>query len=344
MDPNRPRIEPSVAPRAAAPPLPPLDEPALPPQPVLHLARPTLFARVRHALLWGFLALFLLALVPPGAVLAMRWFPPPTSSFMLRSEVQPVAYHWVPRERIPETLRLAVVAAEDQKFWTHWGFDFIAIAEALEHNEKSKRTRGASTITQQTAKNLFLWPSRSWVRKGLEVTFTLLLEGLWSKDRILEVYLNIAEFGPGIYGVDAAAQKFFNKPADKLTPTETAQLAAVLPNPRKWHVDRPGPYVQARVDWILVHIGQRPRFSVFPEPEPEMAPAEPGVELPGEAAPADATPDQEMPVAPDDEQPATEDEPAADAAAPDETPAEEAEPPPPEPEPAAPAEAPRYAP
>src|SRR6185503_14738792 len=113
-------------------------------------------------------------------------------------------------------LRDGAVAAEDQKFFTHWGFDFMAIAEALEHNEKSKRKRGASTISQQVAKNLFLWPSRSYLRKGLEVSFTVLIELCWSKERILEVYLNIAEFGPGVFGVEAAAQKFFGKASAQL--------------------------------------------------------------------------------------------------------------------------------
>lgn len=342
MDPNRPRIAPSVVPRADAPTPPPAphDETALPPREVLHLARPSLFRRVRRALLWMLLALFVLALMPPAIVLALRWWAPPTTSFMLRSEVQPVAYHWVPRERIPESLRVAVVAAEDQKFWTHWGFDFIAIAEALEHNEKSKRKRGASTITQQTAKNLFLWPSRSWLRKGLEVSFTLLLEGLWPKERILEVYLNVAEFGPGIYGVEAAAQTFFKKPAEKLTATETAQLAAVLPNPKKWRADAPGPYVQSRVDWILVHTGQRPRFSAFPEPEEPVLGGEDMPDEDAEAAPASETPAAEMPAAPESEQPA-EDEGTPDTVPLEQAPATEAEPPP---EPAAPTEPPRYAP
>jgi monofunctional biosynthetic peptidoglycan transglycosylase len=346
MDPNRPRVAPSVVPRADAPPPAPHDEMPPPLEP-LHRAGPSWFGRVRRALLWMLLALFVLALMPPAIVLALRWWAPPTTSFMLRSEVQPVAYHWVPRQRIPESLRRAVVAAEDQKFWTHWGFDFIAIAEALEHNETSKRTRGASTITQQTAKNLFLWPGRSWLRKGLEVSFTLLLEGLWPKERILEVYLNIAEFGPGIYGVEAAAQRLFKKPADKLTPVETAHLAAVLPNPRKWHADRPGPYVQSRVDWILVHTGQRPRFSAFPEPEPE-APAVSGEEMPDAgAAPAPEMPDttEAMPVAPESEQPADDDTPEAvppeEAPTTEEAPSAESQPPP---DPAAPAEAPRYAP
>jgi monofunctional biosynthetic peptidoglycan transglycosylase len=254
---------------------------------------------LRRGLLWTFLVLLLLALVPPGAVLALRWKNPSTTAFMLQSPTQPVQYRWVPAAQIPETLRLAAIAAEDQKFRTHWGFDFIAIAEALEHNEKSTKKRGASTITQQTAKNLFLWPSRSWVRKGLEVTFTLLLEGLWSKDRILEVYLNVAEFGPGIYGAGAAAQAFFHKPAAEMTPAESALLAAVLPNPRKWRADHPGPYLESRVDWILAQIGQPPRYATVPEFEPE-APASgedaepaPVQTAPPETAPPEGAPPQE---------------------------------------------------
>jgi monofunctional glycosyltransferase len=332
MDPHRPRIEPSLTPAAGADsPREPAPEPAIPAhraRPVLHRHPRTAWQRIRRGLLWLFLTLGLLALVPPGVVLWLRWNPPPTSAFMIQSPVQPVAYQWVPRTRIPESLRDAVVAAEDQKFWTHWGFDFIAIAEALEHNEKSRRKRGASTISQQTAKNLFLWPSRSWLRKGLEVSFTLLLEGLWPKERILEVYLNIAEFGPGVYGVEAAAQKFFRKSADQLSPAETAQLAAVLPNPRKWLADRPGPYVQSRVDWILIHTGHAPRFSAPPAVRTEEPPLEPGADAP-DAMTGDA-PADEMPSAPEaasiDDEPAAEpdSDAAPDAPAPEDEPADPA--------------------
>lgn len=301
MNENRPRIPPSLAPRdgpVADEPRPEAPAPSAPPpesRPPRRIGR-----IVGRTLLWTFIALFVLALVPPGYVLWLRWHAPPTSAFMLQSEVQPVQYHFVPASQIPEPMRLAVVTSEDQKFYTHWGFDFIAIAEALEHNEKSKKKRGASTISQQTAKNLFLWPSRSWVRKGLEVTFTLLLEGLWPKDRILEVYLNIAEFGPGIYGVEAASQTYFHKPAADMTPTECARLAAVLPNPRKWHPDHPGPYVQSRVDWILGQLGYRPKepepeqveiVPSEPQPEPEGGPEEgPEPETPPETPPSDAAP------------------------------------------------------
>lgn len=224
---------------------------------------------------WVLLLCFLLlVLAPPAAVVAMRWLPPPASAFMLQSPVKPVEYVWVPAAHHPQALRDAVIAAEDQKFFTHHGFDFEAIEKALAHNQKSKRKRGASTITQQVAKNLFLWPSRSYLRKGLEVTFTVLLELAWPKERILEVYLNIAEFGPGVYGVEAAARRFFERSAQELSPAQSARLAAVLPNPRKWRADRPGPYVQARADWILAQIGYGP--VELPEPEPtEPIPSEP---------------------------------------------------------------------
>ena len=151
---------------------------------------------------------------------------------------------------------LAVIAAEDQNFAEHFGFDWKAIEKALEHNERSRRKRGASTLSQQTAKNLFLWSSRSWVRKGFEVWFTLLLEAGWSKRRILEVYLNIVEFGDGIYGVEAASQHYFRKPAQRLRPAEAALLAAVLPNPRRFKVSSPSPYVLGRQAWILGQMQQ----------------------------------------------------------------------------------------
>jgi len=273
MKPQPPRVPPSLSPR---------DEPIdlilnATPEPPFQPKRKSPWRWVWRA----FLLLFVLFLTPPAVVLALRWYPPPTSAFMIQSEVQPVKYQWVPASRIPQTLRDGAVAAEDQKFHTHWGFDFMAIAEALEHNEKSKKKRGASTITQQTAKNLFLWPSRSYLRKGLEVTFTLLLELELPKERILEIYLNIAEFGPGVYGVQAAAQEFFGKNAEDLTPLETSRLIAVLPNPRKWSAKRPGSYVQSRVDWIMVQIGHGPPVPEVPEgselPPGEM-PAEPGFE------------------------------------------------------------------
>jgi monofunctional biosynthetic peptidoglycan transglycosylase len=148
-----------------------------------------------------------------------------------------------------------VIAAEDQKFAEHFGFDWQAIEKALEQNSRSKKTKGASTLSQQTAKNLFLWSGRTWLRKGVEAYFTVLLEALWPKRRILETYLNVAEFGDGIYGVEAAAQRYFRKPASRLNGSEAALLAAVLPSPRRYRVTAPNAYVRSRQQWILNQMG-----------------------------------------------------------------------------------------
>jgi monofunctional biosynthetic peptidoglycan transglycosylase len=159
-------------------------------------------------------------------------------------------------DQISPAMGVAVIAAEDQKFAEHFGFDWQAIEKALEHNWRNTRTKGASTLTQQTAKNLFLWSDRSWPRKGLEAYFTVLLEALWPKRRILETYLNVAEFGDGVYGVEAAAQKYFRKPASRLNGSEAALLAAVLPSPRNYKVNAPSAYVRERQQWILNQMGQ----------------------------------------------------------------------------------------
>ncbi|HET7854731.1 MAG TPA: monofunctional biosynthetic peptidoglycan transglycosylase, partial [Candidatus Methylomirabilis sp.] len=167
--------------------------------------------RFRKVLAWVLLAALVFTIVP---VLALRWVAPPTSAFMLRRSITnlvsrqsvPTRYRWTGWAQISPSMRVAVVAAEDQKFPRHWGFDFESIAEAIEDHGPRRRARGASTITQQVARNLFLWPGRSYVRKGLEAYFTALLELFWPKRRILEVYLNIAEFGDGTYGVDAASK------------------------------------------------------------------------------------------------------------------------------------------
>ena len=167
-------------------------------------------------------------------------------------------YAWRPRTQISPNLPIALVAAEDQKFPFHHGFDFEAIDKAMAHNRHSRRVRGASTISQQVAKNLFLWSGRSYVRKGLEVWYTVLIELCWPKQRIIEVYANIAEFGDGVYGAQAAAQAFFHKPAARLSLAESARLAAVLPNPKKYSAERPGSYVQRRARWIerqVRHLG-----------------------------------------------------------------------------------------
>ena len=191
---------------------------------------------------------------------ALRWINPPYTAFMAEAQLGAWVGHepkyqfrhrWVDLDAISPNLPLAVVASEDQKFPEHWGFDVEAIEKAYSLNEHSHKVRGASTISQQVAKNLYLWSGRSYFRKGLEVWFTLLIEALWPKRRILEIYLNVAEFGLGIYGAEAAAQRFFHKPAARLTRSEAAVLAAVLPNPEHYSAAAPGRYVEQRRDWIL---------------------------------------------------------------------------------------------
>ena len=221
------------------------------------MARGGILRRVRNALLWTAAAFVAGSVL---SVLAMRWVPPVTSAFMVGSVVAAwkdgdfgyrVDYRWTPYARISRHAKLAVIAAEDQKFAVHPGFDFESIDQALRDRERGKRVRGASTISQQVAKNLFLWKGQTWVRKGLEAWFTLLIEGLWPKQRILEVYLNVAEFGPGVYGVGAAAPRFFRKEPARLSRNEAALLAAVLPNPRRFRVQRPSAYVLRRQGWIV---------------------------------------------------------------------------------------------
>lgn len=201
----------------------------------------------------------LLLLVLPLVYFAVfRFVPVPFTSFMVQGSVtgllekQPytLRHDWVPLAEISPRLQRAVIASEDQKFLEHYGLDIEAMQKALAHNKRSKRIRGGSTISQQTAKNLFLWPGRSYVRKGLEAYLAVLMEAVWSKERILEVYLNSAEFGRGIYGAEAAAQFWFHKPAAKLSAREAALLAAVLPAPRKRNPAKPSGYVSRRAAWI----------------------------------------------------------------------------------------------
>ena len=212
-------------------------------------------ARLRRACLaLGFLGLA----VPLLAVLTLRWVPPPTTAFMVRSAHAgadapgwaAAGYRWTAWEDIAPHAALAVIASEDQRFPRHHGFDVDAIRSALEEARRGERLRGASTISQQTAKNLFLWPGRSFVRKGLEAWLTVLVELCWSKRRILEVYLNVAEFGDGLFGITAASERFFDKRPADLGPDEAARLAAVLPNPKWLRADEPSPYVRARESWI----------------------------------------------------------------------------------------------
>lgn len=195
-----------------------------------------------------------------GLVILYRFVPVPITPLMVirlfeqavDSEKEMRLYKdWEPIESISRHAPQAVVAAEDQKFLDHHGFDLEAMEKAWENNKKGKRIKGASTITQQTVKNVFLWPSRSYIRKGLEAYFTVLVELIWTKERILEVYLNVIEMGEGIYGIEAAAQTFFKKPAANLTRGQAALIAAVLPNPRRWNPAKPTAYIKGRQTWIL---------------------------------------------------------------------------------------------
>ena len=192
-------------------------------------------------------------------VLVLRFVPPWTSAVMMERRVDAwlhgerdfrLRQHWVPWRQVSPYVPLAMVAGEDQKFPFHHGFDLDSIQDALDDADEGKRLRGASTISQQTAKNLFLWNGRSFVRKGLEAYFTVLIELSWPKRRILEVYMNIAELGDGIYGVGAASEAYFHVPPARLGPAQAARLAAVLPSPRRLHADRPSAYVLRRAQWI----------------------------------------------------------------------------------------------
>lgn len=218
-------------------------------------------ARRRRGRWWHWLwkAPLLLALASVLQVLVLRFVDPPFSAFMAIRQIEAlragdtgfrIAYEWRDMDAIASSLPLAAVAAEDQNFDRHRGFDLEAIERAREHNARGGRTRGASTISQQLAKNLFLWSGRSWLRKGIEAWYTLLIEAFWPKHRILEVYVNVAEFGDGIYGAQAAARNYWGKDASALGPAESARLAAVLPNPRRYSARSPGPYVQRRAQWI----------------------------------------------------------------------------------------------
>lgn len=187
-----------------------------------------------------------------GSVIVYRFIPIAyTPLMLLRAPQSGIEKKWVPAEQIARSMQLAVIRAEDAKFFTHRGFDFDAIEKAMKYNKTHKKQKGASTISQQTAKNVFLWPARSWLRKGLEVYFTILIEQLWSKHRILEVYLNIIELGPGVYGVEAAAEKFFHKKAKHLSNAESALIASVLPNPLKFKINRPSAYILRRQRKIM---------------------------------------------------------------------------------------------
>jgi monofunctional biosynthetic peptidoglycan transglycosylase len=192
-----------------------------------------------------------------GLVVLFKYVPIPTTPLMViryfenTDDAKNWKHDWVPIEKISKNIQLAVICSEDQKFLKHNGFDIEAIEKAYEYNKKGKRIKGGSTISQQTAKNVFLWPERSWLRKGLETYFTFLIEQIWTKERILEVYLNSIEMGPGVYGVEAASQYWFKKPASRLDAYEAAAIASILPNPRKYRANPATSYIQKRKQWIV---------------------------------------------------------------------------------------------
>lgn len=220
------------------------------------MKRRSLLARFVRLIAWLVITWIAISV---AAVLSLRWLNPPITAFMLLDRVEernakytyPLQHEWVEWSKISAPMKVAVIASEDQTFPTHHGFDLKSINKALEERDSGRRARGASTLSQQVAKNLFLWPGKSWIRKGLEAWFTVLIEALWPKTRILEVHLNIAQFGRGIYGVGAAAKSFFRKPASRLSANEAALLAAVLPNPIRLKAAAPSSYVRSRQSWIL---------------------------------------------------------------------------------------------
>ncbi len=195
-------------------------------------------------------------------VFSMRWINPVTSSIMVQRQIsglfdgefELIKYHWVDYDDVSKFMPIAIVAAEDQNFPKHFGFDFKQIEKALKENKRGRRVRGASTITQQVAKNLFLWEGKSFLRKGIEAYFTLLIELLWDKQRILEVHMNIAEMGDKIFGVGTASVAYFKKPAASLNIRQAALLAAILPNPKKYSAVKPSGYVRGRQNWIVRQI------------------------------------------------------------------------------------------
>ena len=208
----------------------------------------------RHPILT---ALVVLAALPIGGVLIHAIAPPPITLLMAREFIagNGLDYRWRSLDQISPNLVASAIAAEDARFCSHGGFDMKAIETALRDNERGRKVRGGSTISQQTAKNVFLWPGRDWIRKGLEAGYTLMIETVWSKRRIMEVYLNVAEFAPGVYGAEAGARHWFGKSAEDLTAREAARMAAILPSPRRYKASAPGPYVRRRAARVQAAMG-----------------------------------------------------------------------------------------
>jgi monofunctional glycosyltransferase len=234
--------------------------------------KPRFYIYTVFSLLTG---LFLLVLL---TITALRWVNPPATSFTLREDWEEIGSErysltgfWVPADEIPEHMKWAVIASEDQLFWEHWGFDLESIKEAWDERREGERVRGASTISQQVAKNLFLSPAESFFRKGVEAVLTFFIEILWPKERIMEMYLNIAEFGPGIFGIGKAAETFYDTPASAIDPEMATRLAAVLPSPKRMRVNPPSPYTEERSEWILRQMTQLSGIA-YHQPEEIEAP------------------------------------------------------------------------
>ncbi len=205
-------------------------------------------------------------------ILLLRWVNPPFTWTMLACRISligtPVRYQhdWVDYPKISPSAKLAVISSEDQRFAVHHGFDFGSIEKAVKHNERSKHVHGASTISQQVARNIFLWQSRSWIRKGFEVYFTFMIEHIWGKKRILEVYLNDVQMGDGVFGIQAASRAFFHCPASRLSRSQAALIAATLPNPVLFRAAAPSRYVLLRQAWIqeqMIHLQSDPRIQAL---------------------------------------------------------------------------------
>jgi monofunctional glycosyltransferase len=216
------------------------------------------FPLVQRLYRWTKRLILTLFLAQIAYTVLLIWFPVVSTPTIFGQWLlgKPIYKEWVPLDQISEPMQRAVVASEDQDFEDHFGFDIDAIEKALKYNKTHKKKKGASTISQQVAKNVFLWQDRTWFRKGAEVYCTFLIELLWSKERILEVYLNIAEMGSGTFGCEAAAKRFFGKPAAKLTEQEAALIAACLPSPLKYRADKPSDYVRQRQRAILFQMAQ----------------------------------------------------------------------------------------
>ncbi len=231
----------------------------------------------KKTLKWTSISLVVFTVMAFVMLWSLKWVNPSYTAFTLQEDWEEVGVEryslkerWVEYEDIPQNIKWAVVASEDQKFWEHPGIDLVAIAEAYQEMEEGVRVRGASTITQQVAKNLFLSSDKNFVRKGVEAGLALTIDALWGKERVLEVYLNIAEFGPGVYGIGKASDHFFNKEAELLKDDESARMAAVLPNPKRMRVEPASPYVKERKDWILKNMMNLSGIAYYNYPEPEV--------------------------------------------------------------------------